>query len=328
MSIDTDQLQSHVINYELLRLLEQVLGVGKKTSGTNYSFFSPFISHHKPKLEIDLSTNSTGMNLWHCWVSDTKGRTIRTLFKRMGLRREHYDELNKVLKVNVLHSEEKIIDETPTLHLPSDYVKLSKYSSVTDKYVKVQLQKAIRYLQGRGLSAVDMIRHGIGYCVNGEYSGRVIIPSFDRNHMLNFFIARSIFDTETLKYKNPKVSKDIVGFESTINWNRPVTIVEGAFDAIAVRYNAVPLFGKRMSQTLKTTILQRKPPYVIVALDSDAKKDAIEMCDFLIANGISTKLVFTPGKDVSEIGHSAFTSLTRDLSDVDTIQLMKYRLTA
>ena len=42
----------------------------------------------------------------------------------------------------------------------------------------------------------------------------------------------------------PKVSKDIIGFNLFINWNEPIVIVEGAFDAIAVKRNAIPLFGK------------------------------------------------------------------------------------
>ena len=42
-------------NLKLLQLLESVLGKGKSTSGNNIAFFSPFISHYKPKLEIDIN---------------------------------------------------------------------------------------------------------------------------------------------------------------------------------------------------------------------------------------------------------------------------------
>ena len=43
-------------NIKLLQLLETVLGKGKSTSGNNVAFFSPFTSHYKPKLEIDINT--------------------------------------------------------------------------------------------------------------------------------------------------------------------------------------------------------------------------------------------------------------------------------
>ena len=65
----------------LLELLESVLGKSKKTSGDNYAFYSPFVDHYKPKLEINIRINSKGHNPWHCWISDEKGRTIKTLFK-------------------------------------------------------------------------------------------------------------------------------------------------------------------------------------------------------------------------------------------------------
>ena len=38
----------------LLELLESVLGSYKKTSGDNYAFYSPFVDHYKPKLEINI----------------------------------------------------------------------------------------------------------------------------------------------------------------------------------------------------------------------------------------------------------------------------------
>ena len=69
-------------NIKLLQLLESILGKGKSTSGDNVAFFSPFTSHYKPKLEINLKTTSEGQNPWHCWISDKKGRSIASLFKR------------------------------------------------------------------------------------------------------------------------------------------------------------------------------------------------------------------------------------------------------
>ena len=57
----------------LLNLLESVLGKSKRTSGDNYAFYSPFVEHYKPKLEINIKLNSDGNNPWHCWISDEKG---------------------------------------------------------------------------------------------------------------------------------------------------------------------------------------------------------------------------------------------------------------
>ena len=84
-------------NLKLLQLLESILGKGKPTSGNNIAFFSPFQSHYKPKLEIDINTTTAGENPWHCWISDKKGRTITSLFKQLNLPKEHFEQLKKII---------------------------------------------------------------------------------------------------------------------------------------------------------------------------------------------------------------------------------------
>ena len=41
--------------------------------------------------------------------------------------------------------------------------------------------------------------------------------------------SHSVFDEEKFKYKNP-ISKNVIMFENQINWNEPITLVEGVFD--------------------------------------------------------------------------------------------------
>ena len=74
-------------NNALLLLLESVLGKGKATSKGNYAFNCPLCNHHKPKLEINLETNSKMENPWHCWICDSKGKTIRSLLKTIKSKR-------------------------------------------------------------------------------------------------------------------------------------------------------------------------------------------------------------------------------------------------
>jgi DNA primase len=190
----------------------------------------------------------------------------------------------------------------------------------------MQLKQAINYLKKRGISRTDMIRYDIGYCPNGSYSGRIIVPSYDDNFNLNFFVSRSIFEEDTLKYKNPKWSKDVIGFDSFINWDEHITLVEGVFDAISARYNTIPLFGKLMSNLLKEKILLRKPPKVIVALDNDARKDALNISSYLVANGINVSIINLEQKDVNEVGFKEFTSIKRKTKNTDTYDIIKQRI--
>ena len=75
----------------------------------------------------------------------------------------------------------------------------------------------MKYIKNRGITNKDIIKYNIGYCEDGEYRNRIIIPSYDSNGNLNYFVGRDFYDSK-LKYKNPKVSKDIIGFDLFINW--------------------------------------------------------------------------------------------------------------
>ena len=65
---------------------------------------------------------------------------------------------------------------------------------------------------------------------------------------LDYFVARSFEKEPSRKYDAPSSDKNIIGFENMINWNIPVVLCEGAFDAIAIKRNAIPLFGKNISK--------------------------------------------------------------------------------
>jgi hypothetical protein len=316
-----------MINYDLLNLLEKVLGKGRRTSGNNYAFFSPFITHYKPKLEIDLTVNNNADNPWHCWVSNAKGRDIRGLFKKIKkVDKQDYDQLYKIIGTRKLYVNDDNSNEYEKLVLPTEFIRLSDYSKIKDKLLKIELTKAIKYLKHRGLTKVDILRYDIGYCSDGKYAGRIIIPSYDSNYELNYFVSRTIYEDELYKHKNPKVSKDVIGFESFINWNEPITLVEGAFDAITARYNAIPLFGKTLSNSLKEKILLRNPPKVIVALDNDAKSDALYISNYLIREGINVSMVNMEKKDVNEMGFYEFTTKKKNVSSMDSFDIIKERI--
>ena len=107
-------------NLKLLQLLESVLGKGKQTSGDNIAFFSPFTSHYKPKLEININTNSEGQNPWHCWISDKKGRSIHSLFKQLNLPKSKFEKLNNIIEVTRYRNTKSETIEYK-LQLPDEY---------------------------------------------------------------------------------------------------------------------------------------------------------------------------------------------------------------
>ena len=50
-------------------------------------------------------------------------------------------------------------------------------------------------------------------------------------------------------------------FENQINWDEPITLVEGVFDAMAVKRNAIPILGKFIPKTLNDSIYKGSYEY-------------------------------------------------------------------
>ena len=300
----------------LLGSIENILGKSHKRARDNYAFHCPFCNHHKPKLEINMATNEEGKNPWECWVCQTRGRTIRSLLYQLKTPKDQAAEILKYLPKGV-RTEYKGIS---ILELPKEFQSL--YSASTTSVVANLVRK---YLYERGLTDNDFIKYGIGYATTGEYGGRVIIPSYSQSNQLNFFVARA-YDGNYFKYKNPEASKDIVFFENFINWNQPIILCEGVFDAMAIRRNAIPILGKSLSTSLYKKIITSPLKDVYVALDTDARDRALEIAEQLLNQGKRVFLVNLPHKDPSQMGFRAFTELIQTAEELDISGIMLHKL--
>jgi hypothetical protein len=300
----------------LLGSLENILGKSHRRARDNYAFHCPFCNHRKPKLEISMATNEEGHNPWECWVCQTRGRTIRSLLRQLKTPREQAQEVLKYLPKGA-QIEYKPIS---IVELPEEFQPLATASTTS-----VIANKVRKYLYDRGLTDFDFIKYSIGYTTGGEYGGRIIIPSYSGSGQLNFFIART-YDGNYFKYKNPEASKDIIFFENLINWNVPIILCEGVFDAIAIRRNAIPILGKSLSNSLYKKIITSPTSDVYIALDSDARDRALEIAEQLYNQGKRTFLINLPDKDPSEMGFKAFTELVQSAEELNFSSLMAYKL--
>ena len=100
------------------------------------------------------------------------------------------------------------------------------------------------------------MKHNIGFCDEGQYSNRIIIPSYDSDGQLNFSVGRDFYNSK-MKYKNSPTPKDVIGFDLFVNWDEPIILCEGVFDAIAIKRNAIPLFGKTIQSKLEKEIYKQ-----------------------------------------------------------------------
>ena len=300
---------------KIVNLLNRVLkSQGQELSKENeYMWWSPFVNHHKPKLQVNIKNGK-----WHCWVSGQGGHNLFQLFKKVNATKKQYQELNE-LSDNFSFEYVPTKQENKEVKLPDEYKPMwTKSNSPTYKH-------ALKYLKSRGVSQDDMIKYSIGYCEDGLYSNRVIIPSYDEEGKLNFFIGRDIFDSK-LKYRNSPTPKDIVGFELFVNWEEPILLVEGALDAITSKVNSIPLFGKTIMNNLKRKILEKKVKTLYVALDNDAVKDSMKIVEELMNEGIKVHMIKLTEKDPNDIGYEKFTDIKNSTNETSFRELVKYKL--
>jgi DNA primase len=303
-----------MVNELLINLVNKVLGVGKRTARGNQSYHCPFCNHHKPKLEVNFTENPQGKNPWACWACGQKGTTIKSLFKNIQVSPEYIDELKKLVRYG---SEVEYVKIDNIVELPKEYKTFDD---------SIMSRHALSYLKKRNITQRDILKYNIGYCEYGPYSKMVVISSYDSNGKLNYFTARSFEKEPYIKYRNPEVSRDIIPFELFINWDLPIILCEGPFDAMAIKRNAIPLFGKNIQQSLMKRLISSKVQKIYIALDNDALKKAIEFCEILMNEGKEVYLVELKGKDPSELGFENFTKLIQHINPLTNYKLMEQKL--
>ena len=300
---------------KIINLLNRVLGdSGVKLKKQNeFMYWSPFITHHKRKLQVNIQTQK-----WHCWVSNTGGRNLFQLFKRVNASREQFNELVELVG-EPKYSRVKKQDKKDLVRLPDEYKPLWNGG---DGIVK---RHALTYMYKRGFTDDDILKHNIGYCDEGKYSNRIIIPSYDSDGGLNFFVGRDFYKSK-LKYLNSFTSKDVIGFDLFVNWDEPIILCEGVFDAMSFKRNAIPLFGKTMSKRLHKKILEQKVKKVFLALDDDAQVDAMKISEKLMNEGIDVRKIDLKNGDPNDIGFKKLTKMLGDTTETNFLDLMKYKL--
>jgi DNA primase len=304
-------------SYEyILGLLESILGKGKKDRHTlDYAFMCPICNHKKPKLIVNIESGK--YNCWTCHPP-TKGATPISLLVKLGVETSKITEMKSYYK-----NDNTVIDVNRDIavSLPDDYISFTKADG------SLEYKHAANYIKNRGINRYDILKYNIGYCKKGRYRNKVIIPSYSASGKLNYFIARAFDKSSYLKYDAPSVTKtEIIGLENLINWSVPIILCEGAFDAIAIKRNAIPLFGKTIPKALMMKLVESCVKTVYLALDNDAIKEAISYCEILINHGKEVYLVELDGKDPSDIGFEKMTQLLHTAQPLTFTNLLARRL--
>src|SRR3990167_887099 len=280
--------------------LEKIFGKGQYFhSQKELEIYCCWCFHRKKKLSLNLETH-----VWKCWVCNRAGHGFIPLIKKVGTYADIKEYIEK-FKPKYLKDEAESTEQEPfKISFPKEYIPLVNCCDTL--YGK----RAYEYLNNRGVSDDEILFYKMGTAFDGRYRGRIILPSFDKEGNLNFFTARSI-GKSTFPYINAEVPrgyrKQVVFNELYIDWDKPVVLAEGFFDAIKAK-NSIPIFVSSLDQSytvFQNIVKNQKPVYL--ALDPDAIKKSQWISELFLGYDMEVYFVdVSPFKDVGEMTSNDF----------------------
>jgi len=269
------------------------------TGGTNIQVVCPAcaalkgLGYSKKKLAISTDADA---HLVHCWVCGYKSKSIGDLIKK------YFPEYLQNYRETFANSKELTATGEsvgsledpgqPVTTLPEGFILLATADASRDPLVYA----ARNYLKARAANSEEMLwywRLGVSRA-DRRLQDRIIVPSFDKNGVINYYSARTIKSNIDLKYVNPDgVDRDNIIFnELNIDWSEELVIVEGVFDLIKCSDNAACLLGSDLPTHFKLfqEIVKNKTP-VVLALDPDAIERAYVIANRLTAIGIRVRIL-------------------------------------
>lgn len=263
------------MNNLLVSILESFLGDHRKHNEDTgqIAFDCPVCSAEKNlpngdgKGNLEINYNKNMFKCWACPDTNHMHGPVVKLLKKHATPKNLRDYLLVKPDADVIvnHEREEII-----VTLPEGYKKLSECTGTEYNY-----HSAMNYLKSRGITDWIIKEFNIGYTTKGPFYNRIIIPSYDIEDKLNYFIARWFpKEYNKLKYINPTAEKQQIIFnENKINWDSTIYIVEGVTDHIVIP-NSIPLLGKIISDKLLEELHDKAQSLIVIVLDGDAYEDA------------------------------------------------------
>ena len=263
----------------IINILKEIFGRYRKHNRNKcqISFDCPVCSYDLKELDhgdgkgnLEINYEDRVYQCWACGESNGTRGGLRYLVSIYGNRKQ--------LKLYDLFYPddvpEKVKVKKPNAILPKEFI---PFMSASEGLKSTHYYKqAKNYLNSRNISDEIIEKFNIGFCYQGEYVNRIIIPSYDENKKLNYFVGRSYETKPYIKYKNPEAEKEIIIWnEHLIDWDKPIYIVEGPFDCLFVP-NSIPLLGKKMGDKLFDHLYE-KAKEIVILLDGDAYDSAVKL---------------------------------------------------
>ena len=313
-------------NQDKIQILRKIFGSSRQT-GNEHLFHCPKCNHHKAKLSINVEKNK-----FKCWICEYSGSNLYRLIRTYGdfhdkrdwkSLDESYDLEKFDNLINDLLFDKHIDDNVKqTTSLPNEFV------SLANKDLPRSSSPARKFLKKRGITDKDILYWKIGYCSSGPYKDRVVIPSFNDDGNVNYFVARTYVD-DWKKYMNPNMPKsDMIFNHLYLDFDKELILTEGVFDAIVAGPNSIPILGstlKKDSFLFKEIVRNDTPVYI--ALDPDAEKKALFLIKELLKYDVELyKIDINPYSDVGEMSKEEFQTRKAKANPVNSQNYLIYEI--
>ena len=150
--------------------LSNALGSYSNLRGNELAFYCPFCNHHKQKLQVNTETQK-----WHCWTCNSGGKKLTSLLKRLDVDRKTISIIREIYGDSNYNPQNEDEGTKVYIQLPKEFISLNE----EPKGFNPEYKHAIHYLNERGITQKVIIKYNIGYCKDGLYSRRVIVPSYN-----------------------------------------------------------------------------------------------------------------------------------------------------
>ena len=241
----------------------------KLTKGQIVLKVCPFCEDSNYNMEVSIEKK-----VFHCWICDAAGM-IQRLFRKLELPFE-----DDGLQVSVVPQEVK----TDVLSLESFY--------------KVSWKRYSKFFKSRGLEEHDIVKYNIMTTDKGKFKDKIIFPLYEGNKLV-YIVGRDI--TPKSKYYNMNINKsNILPYYIGKVHTTVAYICEGVMDAISVNklgYTSIVLLGTVLSDAQIRKMGEIGFSKLVVCLDGDATKKAVNIYDKIVKQGFESNIVMFNQKD-------------------------------
>lgn len=292
----------------ILDYLEAIMGEGtphNTPKGMQYSFVCPLCNDHKERLFVNIDNKK-----YICHNCQSAGTIVTFIAEYNHITWRDALNVYREFEGYEIQLPDDIEEEIYSKLIQIPEVKVEKYvHPLPEEFTLIEHahgkagEHAVKYLKSRGITLSMAERYYIGYCAEGKYANRIIMPDFEDGDLVYWQartweptpkspVARRMFR----KVLNPSLTREqveqgiidiskseVISNIDLIKDQGVGVLCEGKMDAYTLLDYGGCLHGKSMSDTqfLKIVTNKDKIDTIYVMMDGDAFRSTLTIAERL-----------------------------------------------